>query len=151
IAVGAVAGVLCAMAVGLKYRFGYDDSLDVVGVHLVGGIVGSLLVGFLATGGVQSDAKGLFYGGGLDQLGKQTVGVLAVLAYSLVVSAALALLLDRTIGMRVTEDDEVSGIDRVEHAETAYDHSGAGGGSAPRTTADPAPGTPAAKTEKVDA
>ncbi|NEE07884.1 ammonia channel protein, partial [Streptomyces sp. SID7499] len=67
IAVGAIAGVVCAMAVGLKYRFGYDDSLDVVGVHLVGGIIGSILVGFFATGGVQSDAKGLFYGGGLEQ------------------------------------------------------------------------------------
>lgn len=125
IAVGAIAGVLCAMAVGLKYRFGYDDSLDVVGVHLVGGIIGSILVGFFATGGVQSDAKGLFYGGGLEQLGKQTVGVVAVLAYSLVVSALIALLLDRTIGMRVSEDDEISGIDQVEHAETAYDFSGA--------------------------
>ncbi|MFF9570945.1 ammonium transporter [Streptomyces sp. NPDC014685] len=153
IAVGAIAGVLCAMAVGLKYRFGYDDSLDVVGVHLVGGIAGSLLVGLFATGGVQSEAKGLFYGGGLEQLGKQTIGVLAVLAYSLVASALLALLLDRTIGMRVTEDDEVSGIDRVEHAETAYDFSGAGGGTAPRTTG-PAPGGTAAtrtKNQKVDA
>lgn len=131
IAVGVIAGVLCAMAVGLKYRFGYDDSLDVVGVHLVGGVIGSLLVGFFATGGVQSDAKGLFYGGGPDQLGKQAVGVFAVLAYSLVVSAALAFVLDRTIGMRVGEDDEISGIDQVEHAETAYDFSGAGGGSAP--------------------
>lgn len=126
IAIGVIAGVVCAMAVGLKYRFGYDDSLDVVGVHLVGGILGSLLVGFFATGGVQSDAKGLFYGGGLEQLGKQAVGVFAVLAYSLVVSALLALVLDRTIGMRVSEDDEVSGIDQVEHAETAYDFSGAG-------------------------
>lgn len=125
IAVGAIAGVLCAMAVGLKYKLGYDDSLDVVGVHLVGGVVGSLLIGFFATGGVQSDAKGLFYGGGLDQLGKQAVGVFAVLAYSLVVSAILAFLLDKTIGMRVEEDDEVSGIDQVEHAETAYDFSGA--------------------------
>ena len=113
------------MAVGLKYKFGYDDSLDVVGVHLVGGVVGSLLIGFFATGGVQSDAKGLFYGGGLDQLGKQAVGVFAVLAYSLVVSAILAFLLDKTIGMRVDEDDEIAGIDQVEHAETAYDFSGA--------------------------
>ncbi|RBL80655.1 hypothetical protein DDE05_49775 [Streptomyces cavourensis] len=79
-AVGAIAGVLCAMAVGLKYKFGYDDSLDVVGVHLVGGIIGSILVGFFATGGVQSDAAGLFYGGGVEQLGKQIVGVVAVLA-----------------------------------------------------------------------
>ncbi|PKV88142.1 ammonium transporter [Streptomyces sp. TLI_146] len=150
IAVGAIAGLLCAMAVGLKYRFGYDDSLDVVGVHMVGGIAGSLLVGLFATGGVQSDAKGLFYGGGLDQLGKQAIGVGAVLGYSLVVSAALAFLLDKTIGMRVPEDDEVSGIDQVEHAETAYDFSGAGGGTATRTPA-PAPGEKAAQNKKVDA
>ena len=83
IAIGVIAGVLCAMAVGLKYRFGYDDSLDVVGVHLVGGVIGSLLIGFFATGGGQSDAQGLFYGGGLTQLWKQLAGVGAVLAYSL--------------------------------------------------------------------
>lgn len=147
IAVGAIAGVLCAMAVGLKYKFGYDDSLDVVGVHLVGGVAGSLLVGLFATGGVQSDVAGLFYGGGLEQLGKQAIGVFAVLAYSLVVSAVLAFLLDKTIGMRVTEDVEVAGIDQVEHAETAYDFSGAGGGAASRNTAAPAP----AASKKVDA
>ncbi|MFF1477821.1 ammonium transporter [Streptomyces sp. NPDC058301] len=150
IAVGVIAGVLCAMAVGLKYRFGFDDSLDVVGVHMVGGIAGSLLVGLFATGGVQSDAKGLFYGGGLDQLGKQAIGVGAVLGYSLVVSAVLAFLLDKTIGMRVPEDDEVSGIDQVEHAETAYDFSGAGGGTVTRTPA-PAPSEKAAQNKKVDA
>ncbi|GAA2457408.1 ammonium transporter [Streptomyces mauvecolor] len=149
IAIGAIAGVLCAMAVGLKYRFGFDDSLDVVGVHMVGGITGSLLVGLFATGGVQSTAKGLFYGGGLDQLGKQAIGVGAVLGYSLVVSAVLALLLDKTIGMRVPEDDEISGIDQVEHAETAYDFSGAGGGTAPRKTVS-VPGEVAAN-KKVDA
>ncbi|MEU0102363.1 ammonium transporter [Streptomyces sp. NPDC006267] len=151
IAIGAVAGVLCAMAVGLKYRFGYDDSLDVIGVHLVGGIIGSLLVGFFATGGVQSDAKGLFYGGGLEQLGKQAVGVVAVLGYSLVLSALIALLLDRTIGMRVSEDDEISGIDQVEHAETAYDFSGAGGGTVSRTAASAQDPTAAPQTQKVDA
>ncbi|CAM5580276.1 ammonium transporter [Streptomyces xanthochromogenes] len=149
IAVGAIAGVLCAMAVGLKYRFGFDDSLDVVGVHMVGGITGSLLIGLFATGGVQSTAKGLFYGGGLDQLGKQAIGVGAVLGYSLVVSAVLAFALDKTIGMRVPEDDEVSGIDQVEHAETAYDFSGAGGGTVPRKAV-PAPGDVAAN-KKVDA
>ncbi|GGW99004.1 ammonium transporter [Streptomyces chryseus] len=154
IAVGVIAGLLCAMAVGLKYKLGYDDSLDVIGVHLVGGVVGSLLVGFFATGGVQSDAKGLLYGGGFDQLGKQAVGVFAVLAYSLVVSALLAFVIDKVMGMRVPEDDEVLGIDQVEHAETAYDFSGAGGGSASRTAA-PAPGLTdragAAQNKKVDA
>ncbi|MET9052605.1 ammonium transporter [Streptomyces bacillaris] len=151
IAVGAIAGVLCAMAVGLKYKFGYDDSLDVVGVHLVGGIIGSVLVGFFATGGVQSDAAGLFYGGGVEQLGKQIVGVVAVLAYSLVVSGLIALVLHKTIGMRVSEDDEISGIDQVEHAETAYDFSGTGGGSVARTTAPATDPTAAPKAKKVDA
>ena len=139
IAVGAIAGILCAMAVGLKYKFGYDDSLDVVGVHLVGGVAGSLLIGFFATGGGQSDVAGLFYGGGLDQFWKQCAGVFAVLAYSLVASAVLAFLIDKTIGMRVSEDDEVAGIDQAEHAETAYDFSGAGGGAVLRTSR-PGPG-----------
>ncbi|GAA1005474.1 ammonia channel protein [Streptomyces sp. F-3] len=160
IAVGAVAGVLCAMAVGLKYRLGYDDSLDVVGVHMVGGIIGSVLVGFFASGTGQSDVKGLFYGGGLDQLWKQCVGVIGVLAYSLVVSAALAFLLDRTIGMRVSEDEEISGIDRSQHAETAYDFTGAGGGvvtavtSPVRPAAQGGPALPsgaATESKKVDA
>ncbi|GJF25193.1 ammonium transporter [Streptomyces sp. HO565] len=150
IAVGAIAGVLCAMAVGLKYKFGYDDSLDVVGVHLVGGIAGSLLVGFFASGKGQSDVQGLFYGGGLDQFWRQCAGVFAVLAYSLVVSAVLAFALDKTIGMRVPEDDEVTGIDQAEHAETAYDFSGAGGGAA-RTAAPAATAAAQAQSKKVDA
>ncbi|MEV5642595.1 ammonium transporter [Streptomyces flaveolus] len=150
IAVGAIAGVLCAVAVGLKYKFGYDDSLDVVGVHLVGGIAGSLLVGFFASGKGQSDVQGLFYGGGLDQFWKQCAGVFAVLAYSLVVSAVLAFALDKTIGMRVPEDDEVTGIDQAEHAETAYDFSGAGGGAA-RTAAPAATAAAQAQSKKVDA
>ncbi|MFI1155268.1 ammonium transporter [Streptomyces sioyaensis] len=132
IAVGVIAGVLCAMAVNLKYKLGYDDSLDVIGVHLVGGVVGSLLIGFFATGGVQSKAKGLFYGGGFEQLGKQTVGVVCVLLYSLVVSYVLAKVIDLVMGFRVTEDEEVAGIDQAAHAETAYDFTGAGGGTVGR-------------------
>ncbi|KUM82825.1 ammonium transporter [Streptomyces pseudovenezuelae] len=138
ICVGAIAGVACAAAVGLKYRFNYDDSLDVVGVHMVGGIIGSLLIGFFASGTGQSDVKGLFYGGGMDQFWKQCAGVFAVLAYSLIASAILAFLLDKTIGMRVSEDEEVSGIDQAEHAETAYDFSGAGGGAARTSVTAPA-------------
>ncbi|MER6981038.1 ammonium transporter [Streptomyces carpinensis] len=149
IAVGAVAGVLCAMAVGLKYRFGYDDSLDVVGVHMVGGVIGSLLIGLFASGKGQSDVKGLFYGGGLDQFWKQCAGVFAVLAYSLVASAVLAFLIDKAIGMRVPEDEEISGIDRAEHAETAYDFSGAGGGAAGVLAAHAA--TQSKQSKKVDA
>jgi Amt family ammonium transporter len=147
-AVGAIAGVGCAAAVGLKYKFGYDDSLDVVGVHMVGGVLGSLLIGFFASGKGQSDVQGLFYGGGLDQFWKQCAGVFAVLAYSLIASAILAFLLDKTIGMRVSEDEEISGIDQAEHAETAYDFSGAGGGAA--RTAVPA-GAAAPQSKKVDA
>ncbi|ANZ16041.1 ammonium transporter [Streptomyces noursei] len=134
IAIGVIAGVLCAMAVGLKYKFGYDDSLDVIGVHLVGGIVGSLLIGLFATGGVQSDAKGLFYGGGFGQLGKQTVGVVCVLLYSLVVSYVLAKAIDLVMGFRVGEDEEITGVDQAAHAETAYDFAGAGGGTTARRT-----------------
>ncbi|WP_030623628.1 ammonium transporter [Streptomyces sclerotialus] len=140
IAIGVIAGVLCAMAVGLKYKFGYDDSLDVVGVHLVGGVVGSLLVGFFATGGVQSDAKGLFYGGGLAQLGKQSVGVVCVLLYSLVVSYVLAKVIDLVMGFRISEDEELAGVDQAAHAETAYDYGGTGGGTALARTAAPASG-----------
>ncbi|MFG2467458.1 ammonium transporter [Streptomyces canus] len=147
ICIGAIAGVACAAAVGLKYRFNYDDSLDVVGVHMVGGVIGSLLIGFFASGKGQSDVKGLFYGGNADQLWKQCAGVFAVLAYSLVASAILAFLLDKTIGMRVTEDEEVSGIDQAEHAETAYDFSGAGGGYDRSAVTTP----PASESKKVDA
>jgi Amt family ammonium transporter len=126
IAVGLIAGVLCAAAVGLKYRFNYDDSLDVVGVHLVGGITGSLLIGFFATGGVGQDVEGVFYGGGFDQLWKQFIGVGAVLGYSLVCAVVLTKLIDMTMGFRVTEDEEVTGVDQILHAETAYDFSGVG-------------------------
>ncbi|WP_405844519.1 ammonium transporter [Streptomyces sp. NBC_01518] len=146
IAVGAIAGVGCAAAVGLKYRFNIDDSLDVVGVHMVGGILGSLLIGFFATGKGQSTATGVFYGDhSFTQLWKQFAGVGAVLGYSLVASAVLAFLIDKTIGMRVTEDEEISGIDQAEHAETAYDFSGAGGGLSGGTL------TSATETKKVDA
>ncbi|MER5452356.1 ammonium transporter [Streptomyces sp. NPDC002766] len=147
IAVGVIAGVLCAAAVGLKFKFGYDDSLDVVGVHMVGGIAGSLLIGLFASGKGQSDVKGLFYGGGMHQFWIQCAGVFGVLAYSLIASAILAFILDKTIGMRVSEDEEVSGIDQAEHAETAYDFSGAGGGAVKSTV----PAGVGAASKKVDA
>jgi Amt family ammonium transporter len=135
IVVGAVAGALCALAVGLKYRFGYDDSLDVVGVHLVGGLVGTLLIGFLATADAPAAVDGLFYGGGVDQLWRQVVGALAVLAYSFVLTVVIGSLVQKTIGFRITEEDEVTGIDTVAHAESAYDLAslGGGGSTAPLT------------------
>ena len=129
IALGLVAGALCAWAVGLKFRFGLDDSLDVVGIHLVGGLIGTLLIGFLATktnaGGV--DAAGLFYGGDASQLGKQAIAAGAVLVYSFVLTYIIGKLIDVTIGFRVEEEVEVSGIDQAEHLETAYDYAGSGG------------------------
>ncbi|RYJ07305.1 MAG: ammonium transporter, partial [Actinomycetales bacterium] len=130
IVLGIIAGVLCAAAVSLKYRFGFDDSLDVVGVHLVGGLVGTLLIGLLATknpGGVSVD--GLFYGGNADQLGKQAVAAVAVLAYSFVLTYIIGKLIDVTIGFRLDEESEVTGIDQVEHLESAYDYAGGTGGS----------------------
>ena len=126
LAIGATAGILCALAVGLKFKFGFDDSLDVVGVHLVGGLVGTLMVGLVATQEAPAAVDGLFYGGGADQLWRQAVGAFAVLGYSAVVTAILALLVKFTIGLRLDGEAEASGIDEAEHAETAYDFTVAG-------------------------
>ncbi|MFM9033779.1 MAG: ammonium transporter [Mycobacterium sp.] len=128
LAVGVVAGVLCALAVGLKYKLGFDDSLDVVGVHLVGGLVGTLMVGLVATKTAPAAVDGLFYGGGVDQLRRQAIGAFAVLGYSALVTAILALLVKYTIGLRLDREAEAAGIDESEHAETAYDFAAAGGG-----------------------
>jgi Amt family ammonium transporter len=125
---GLVAGAVCAYAVSLKFRLGFDDSLDVVGVHLVGGLVGTLGIGFLASKSAPAGVDGLFYGGGLDQLWRQAVGAVAVLAFSFVVTTVIGLVLQRTMGFRVETDDEVAGIDLREHAETGYDISGVTGG-----------------------
>ncbi len=131
---GLLAGGICALAVKLKFRFGFDDSLDVVAVHLVGGIIGCLFIGFFGTGRVAgaggASADGLFYGGGLELLGKQALGAGAVLAYSFVITMILGLAIDKTIGFRLDPEDQDAGIDLVEHAETGYELAGVGGGSA---------------------
>jgi ammonium transporter, Amt family len=121
IIVGALAGVICALAIGLKYKLGYDDSLDVVGVHLFGGLWGTLAVGFLATEAAPAGVNGLFYGGGFDQLWRQAVGAFAVMIYSGIMTFLIGLLLHKTIGFRVSEEEERAGVDESEHAETAYD------------------------------
>jgi len=126
--IGLIAGVLCALAVGLKYKLKYDDSLDVVGVHLVGGLVGTLLIGILATEAAPAGVNGLLYGGGADQLGKQAIGAFAVLFYSLILTFIIGYLIKVTIGFRVNEDVEVSGVDLEEHAESAYELGDSGGG-----------------------
>ncbi|MBA3277846.1 MAG: ammonium transporter, partial [Geodermatophilaceae bacterium] len=128
IGLGAVSGALCALAVGLKYRFGYDDSLDVVGVHLVGGLVGTIGVGFLATAAAPAGIDGLLYGGGADQLWRQVVGAFAVLVVSFVATYLIGFLIEKTMGFRINQDDELAGIDNVVHAETGYDFSALGGG-----------------------
>jgi len=151
IAVGAIAGVVCALAIGLKFRLGYDDSLDVVGVHLVGGLAGTLLVGLFATSSAPAGVDGLFYGGGFDQLWRQAVGAFAVMIYSFVVALILGYIVKAvTGGGRVTAEAEATGIDETEHAETAYDFSShrslAGiGASRPAATA-PAPAEQVAAT-----
>ena len=120
VVVGLAAGVVCSFAIGLKFRFGYDDSLDVVGVHFVGGVVGVLLIGFLATAVMTGGPEGLLYGGGFGQLGKQALGAVVVAAYAFAVSFGLAKLIDRLIGFRVSAEDETTGVDFTQHAETAY-------------------------------
>ena len=128
IIVGVLAGVICALAVGLKYKLGYDDSLDVVGVHLFGGLWGTLAVGFLATEAAPAGVNGLFYGGGFDQLWRQAVGAFSVLAFSLIMTLLIGLLLHKTIGFRVSDEEELAGVDESEHAETGYDLGTFGGG-----------------------
>jgi Amt family ammonium transporter len=131
IVMGLAAGVVCALAVGLKYRFGYDDSLDVVGVHLVGGLVGTFGIGLIATSSAPTAVDGLLYGGGADQLGKQLLGGGVVLVYAFVVSGIIGLVVHRAMGFRIDEEHEVSGIDLVVHAETAYDLHGTSSSSNP--------------------
>lgn len=122
--VGLVAGVLCALAVRQKYRFGYDDALDVVGVHLVGGLVGGVLIGVFADssifGDVNPEADGLLAGGGAGLLVEQIFANAFVLVFAFIVTFAIAKALDITIGLRVDEDDERAGLDQSEHAEAAY-------------------------------
>jgi len=115
IILGLVAGGVCALAVGLKYRFGYDDSLDVVGVHLVGGLIGTVGIGFLATSG------GLFYGDGIKQLVVQTAVALFAMLWAAVATLIVGLIVKAIIGLRIEEDDEVGGIDLVAHGESGYD------------------------------
>nr|WP_206072337.1 ammonium transporter [Antrihabitans stalactiti] len=118
--VGLAAGVVCSFAVGWKFKAGYDDSLDVVGVHFVGGVVGVFLIGLLAANVMTGGPEGLLFGGGLAQLGKQLVAIPVVAIYAFAVSYGIGKLIDATIGFRVSAEDENAGIDFAQHAETAY-------------------------------
>ena len=133
--IGIVAGAVCAVAVGLKYKLGLDDSLDVVGVHLVGGIVGCLLIGFVGTNtspqgidGLFGDMNGLFYGGNATLLWHQFLGVMFTVVWTGAFTTLIALAIKHTIGWRISADDEVDGIDFAEHGESAYDLDGRSGG-----------------------
>jgi Amt family ammonium transporter len=150
LAIGIIAGAACCLAIGLKFKLGYDDSLDVVGVHLVGGLVGTLLIGFFATADAPAGVDGIFYGGSADQLGKQALGAFAVLGYSFVVTFILGMILHKTIGFRISEEDEVAGIDTTVHAESAYEFTSVSSPLARHASSSHGP-VKAASTEKVDA
>ena len=134
IAIGVIGGAVCSFAIGLKNKFKFDDALDVIGVHLVGGLVGSILIGFFADpkalgyapgkgigeDGLLQAEQGLFFGGGAGLLVEQVLANVAAMVFSFVVTYAIAKALDMTIGLRVSEEVEVEGLDIKEHAETAY-------------------------------
>ncbi|MFG1698749.1 ammonium transporter [Nonomuraea sp. NPDC049309] len=147
--IGLLAGAICAYAVGLKYKLGYDDSLDVVGVHMVGGVIGAVALGFFAAyPATDEQSEGLFYGGGFGQLGLQVLGPVATGLYSFVITWIIGKIIDKTMGFRIKPEDEITGVDITTHAETGYDlgtvH--ASGVSSPN-----GPVTTAPATKKVDA
>ena len=120
--IGLFAGIFCALAVGLKYLFNFDDSLDVVGVHLIGGLWGCLSIGFFGSSSINSlGLDGLFYGGGATLLGKQAFGAFFVLTYSFIATLIIGFIIDKTIGFRVKPEAEIAGIDYDQHAETGYE------------------------------
>jgi Amt family ammonium transporter len=114
ILLGLIAGVVCALAIDLKFKFGFDDSLDVVGIHLVGGVVGTLYLGFFANG------TGLVYSGDATQLLVQAIAAFSVMIYSFVLAYAIGYAIEKTIGFRIKNQDEVAGIDSVVHGEEGY-------------------------------
>jgi Amt family ammonium transporter len=121
--IGLIAGAVCALAVSVKFKLRFDDSLDVFAVHFVGGVVGALSVGFFGQDAVNSLGRdGLFYGGGVGLLGRQALGVCVVIAFSFVVTFAIAKIIDVTMGLRVSRDVELEGLDINLHAESAYDY-----------------------------
>jgi Amt family ammonium transporter len=164
---GLVAGAVCALAVSLKYRLRLDDSLDVVGIHFVGGWIGCLWIGLFATtqadGGAYVKTEGLLYGGGITQLIRQAEGAGIVSVWSFVVALAVGLAVKYTVGFRADTEAEVEGIDIAEHKESAYDLSPTGGGAgafamagitsggvAPAETLGPEPARHRTKTSPAD-
>jgi Amt family ammonium transporter len=123
--IGLIAGVLSAYAVSRKYKLGYDDSLDVVGVHGIGGILGMLAIGILATTTAnEAGGLGLLMGGGTDLLTKQFIAIVVIAAFSFSATWLIAQAISKTIGFRAYRDDELNGLDTRFHAESAYDITG---------------------------
>jgi Amt family ammonium transporter len=114
IVLGVIAGAVCALAIDLKFKLGFDDSLDVVGIHLVGGLIGTLYLGFLAQG------SGLFFSGSPAQLAVQAITAFTVLIYSFVLAFVIGFIIEKTMGFRVKNEDEIAGIDLVVHGEEGY-------------------------------
>ncbi|MGV9244820.1 ammonium transporter [Streptomyces sp. NPDC003710] len=127
--VGLAAGVVCSYAVSWKFKLNYDDSLDVVGVHLVGGVIGTLLIGLFAVGEMTGGTKGLLYGGSAALLGKQLLAVAVVAVYAFAVTYGIGKAIDKVMGLRASEEQEHTGLDLTVHAETAYDHGVLGHGA----------------------
>lgn len=120
--IGFLAGVVCCLSCSLKFKFGQDDALDVLGVHFVGGVLGALLIGFFGVSSFNPLAlNGLFYGGGLHLLYEQFIGVICVAGFSLFMSYLLAWVINKVMGLRVSEEDEELGLDLSQHDEEAYD------------------------------
>ena len=111
---GLLACAVCALTIELKYKWGFDDSLDVVGIHLVGGLIGTLYLGFFANG------TGLFMGGDGTQLIVQAIAAFSVLAYSFALTLVIGFIVQKTIGFRITSEDEIAGVDLAEHGEEGY-------------------------------
>jgi Amt family ammonium transporter len=111
---GLIAGVICALAIDLKFKLGFDDSLDVVGIHLVGGLIGTLFLGFFATG------AGLVFSGSLNQLLVQAIAAFSVMIYSFVLAFIIGFVIEKTMGFRIKNEDEIAGIDTVVHGEEGY-------------------------------
>ncbi|GAA4996798.1 ammonium transporter [Kitasatospora paranensis] len=132
--IGLAAGVVCSYAVSWKFRFGFDDSLDVVGVHFVAGVIGTVLIGVFATAVMTGGPEGLLSGGGLALAGKQLVAVLAVGGYAFGATYGIGLVIDRLMGFRASAEHELTGLDLAVHAETAYDHGVLGHGTTAHAT-----------------
>lgn len=114
IVLGLIAGAVSAWAVELKFKLGLDDSLDVVGIHLVAGLIGTLFIGFVATD------VGLIFSGSFDQLGKQAVAAVVVMVFSFVLSLIIGYAIEKTMGFRIKHEDELAGVDLAVHGEVGY-------------------------------